>query len=800
MRLRRLSIVFLAFYFTFLGGGAYYTLFFPVRVAHHVLVTLLAVLWLITRLRKGRGLPKTPLDWPLALALGAWVLASLAGIDPRMSLEHLWFLLVHTLAFCYLVERVKRGDQKLLMEAVFFMAAIVVFFSGLEVASWLFGLGFIPGTQVGWLEVGRLPTLQELPTLSLALGISTLLAGYVAPLITVCIGWASSTTRRDYRVVLWGLALLLLIVLILTSARGGAVSLLAALAVFSVFRLAQTPRISARIRPRWLLAGGALVGMAAVVGFVLYSIPQGNNTSNLGRLDMLQGAAELTLQHPLTGVGVGQFGRAFREVRDPGIAQDKLASAHNVYANSAAETGILGVAAGLLLMGAFVWRTWQHWLSAGRGTRIRIEAVFAALVGVAVHSMVDVFSITPLVLLIVTLAAYAVTPQPRSRLDPVQAGRRGLAWLALLIFVGYGAWLLLLDAAQNRYMQSLDASDIPQALADVRAAQALDPHLRLYDLHAAYLLGLDNTRPLAQRIAAYEDAVTLEPTWDVGWMNLAALYEQADDIPAALHALDTAYGITQLNSAGIHWARLAEAHAAGTENAIIKRYLRGIQVRSFWHLPLSPFWSGSPLRRAATERYLSSPSSNSATDYRVYAVHDPQSAAASVPTDPQSAAEYWVVGQHALERGERAAAADAFTQAIELEPTEGDYYASRARALLVISPAQALADLDRAQAIGTQREYPLAIRARLIQSVTQRLQMQAAAYSPAPEPQEFAAVLYNRPAVFRVTDAMAHPGPGREALRPWLAIAAYYEERGNDAQAQRWYSLVRSVAPFMDIP
>lgn len=798
MRARRLLIIFLAFYLTFLGGGSYYALFFPVRVAHHIIVTLLALLWLLGRLRKGRGLPRTPLDLPLAFALGAWLLATVFSMDMRMSLEHLWFALVHTLAFIYLVERIKRGDQRLLLDALFIMAAIVVFFSSLEVASWLFGLGIVPGTEVGWLAVGRLPNLSELPIVSLALSITTLQAGYVAPLIMVCVGWALSTQRRDYRVVLWLLAVLLLSVLILTHTRGGFVSLLGGVGVFVLLRLAQTARITARIAPRWILLGGTLIGVAAVIGYVAYSIPQGTGVSNAGRLDMLEGAVAMTLDYPLTGVGYGQFGHAFRAYRDPTIVQDKLASAHNIYANTAAETGLLGAAAGLALVGLFVWRAWGHWQQAGRGQRVRIEATLAALVGVAVHSMVDMFSVTPIVIMLLLLVAYALTPQPTSRLDVVDAGRRWAAWLALLIFAGYGAWWLLLDAAQARYMQSLDTSTPTRALAEVRAAQQLDPHLGLYVLHEAFLLSFDASVPLAERSAAYERALALEPTWDVGWINLAALAEQQGNPAAASAHLQTAYAINHDNSAGLHWARLNEASDSANADAILSRYRRGINALRYWHLPLSPFWGETPLRRAA----VAATAERLPVDerYRILAVHDPAQAAtlyATLAAAPQRAADWWVLGEHALAvQGDARGAVAAFSRAIVLEPTRGDYYASRARANLELDPQAAQADLDRAQAIGTQRESTQAIRAQLIPAREARLPLLAAAYTPPPRPQEFAAVRYNRPAVFTVAQAMQHPGPGDAAMQPWHDIAAYYVDVGNVAQARRWYSLILTYAPF----
>src|SRR5215212_4073493 len=192
MRSRRFPLLFLAIYLVFLGGSAYFGLFFPVRVLHHAVMTLLLAGWLINRIRRGCGLPSTPLNPPIYAAVAVWFVSAVVSIDPRMSLENVWFPVVHVLLFFGLVDLFQRGRQRIVFETQFFVAALVVLLSALEVASWYFGLGIIPGTETGWAEVigAGLALPVKPPRLALALSISTLLAGYVAPLVTLTIGWA----------------------------------------------------------------------------------------------------------------------------------------------------------------------------------------------------------------------------------------------------------------------------------------------------------------------------------------------------------------------------------------------------------------------------------------------------------------------------------------------------------------------------------------------------------------------------------------------------------------------------------
>ncbi|MBC7811081.1 MAG: hypothetical protein H7175_08045, partial [Burkholderiales bacterium] len=254
MRFSRLGFIFLALYLVFLGGSAYYTLIFPVRVFHHILLTVLLAVWIIGRLWKRRGLPATPLNRPLYAAIALWFASALFSIDPRMAFENVWFLVIHVLFFFALADLFQRGRQRLIFETQFLLAALVVLVSALEIASWYFGLGFIPGTSVGWTEVGIwLP--PQAPRLALAMNISTLLAGYVAPLVTLAAAWALTVRGRDFRAVLWALAGALFVVLVLTSSRGGLLSFAAAAGTLIALRIWQSPRLLQNPRARVLIGG-----------------------------------------------------------------------------------------------------------------------------------------------------------------------------------------------------------------------------------------------------------------------------------------------------------------------------------------------------------------------------------------------------------------------------------------------------------------------------------------------------------------------------------------------------------------
>ncbi|MEO8612183.1 MAG: O-antigen ligase family protein [Chloroflexota bacterium] len=762
MRLGRLAFILFAIYLVFIGGSAYYTLIFPVRIAHHILITVVLGLWLLIRVRRN-GLPRTALDWPISAAVIVWIISVATSIDQRMAFENLWFPFIHVIFFYILANLFQRGRQRLIMETQFMLGAAVVMLSGLELASWYFGLGIIPGTQTGWIDViGSGAWLPIVPIrLALAMNISTLLAGYVAPLVTITAAWALTARQRDFRRVLWVLAGALVIILILTFSRGGLLSILTAVGTLGVFRLAQMPRVTQRIPARALAGVTLFVGVVIVAGYVILSLTQARSTNSgdEGRLDMWRSAAVITQNNPVSGIGPGVFGRAFRSYRDPTIVQDKLASAHNAYLNTAAETGLLGVAVNIWMAMAFL-RTWyRNWKQTNSQSRkLRLEAALGALIGLGVHSLVDVFTITPIVLIMLVLVTYCITPTEMmyEGLRPAETGsiyRRILAALALVAIVGYGIWLNQLDSAQTRYLSSFGN---PQtALANAQAAIDIDPGLNLYRLQIAYVRGHDVlTNPNANiqdAIDAYQQAVQLEPTWDTGWINLAALELRQGDEQTALEYLDAARKINIRNAASLQWAILAEKHRAAPENEIVSTYADAIGVDG--RLPLTAFWWETAARQAAVEQYLSSAPLD--IQYRVLTAHDPERATKLVPASPGSATEWWVAGEYALQvKQDMATAANDFSQAIQGARKTGDYYVSRAWATYQSDPTSAKRDVNIAELLGTSAEYPNLVRAAMASTPEEASRLRANAIPGQPVLQEFAAVLYGRPALFDIFPEM----------------------------------------------
>ncbi len=814
MRLQRLGFVLLAVFVVFIGGSSYYNAFLPVRVITHIALTVLLIAWISSRIRRGRFLPATPLNWPLYAGAGVLALAAIFSLDPRMAMESLWWPLVHGLIFFFLAAEIIAGRQRRLMETQFLLGALAVIFAGVQLLSWWLGWGITPETRIGITAAvdfsallrgsGEFPPIT--PMVYLPLGVSTWLAAYAAPQIVLALAWARTAARRDERIAAVGLALGLGIVLAATGSRGGVLALAVAVIVFLLLRL--VPAAVSQLRAgegglkRAALSLGAVVLVgAAALAVVLYI---GRSGGRVGgdelRGNLWRSAIDTAQDHPVLGVGAAQFGQAARLYREPGAyVDDRLGTAHNIVLNTAAEEGIAGV----LILGwmavALLWGWWRQRRATTGGRALRLDAVLAALAGFAVQSLFDTFTITAIVVLVALLAAYAAVPPDEGATQRARLRDKAAAWVALALVIAFGLFWIPVDLAQAQFQHSLGDGD----MAAAQQAAALDPGLRLYDLQIAYLTGeqsISDPALLPEAIARYERALEDVSTWDTGWINLAGRYERDGRIDDALNALERAAAIRSSNAARWNWARIADAHDAAPDDAIVAAYVDALNTTA---TPFSSAWTATPRRLQALESIYAS--TNPRLQYWLAETFFPERRTALVPTDPITADDWWIVGQYALTvQDDPQAAFDAFSEAVRLNPNRevGEYYAARARAGAALVEGgweQARRDAAMASLLATYQERPAAIFAQIAEAEgvvgTALRDLRAAAGPGLVIDQNFEGVLFGRVADFRLTPVLRPPGPGTVAFAPWYAIAADDEADGDTERAANVYRVILEAAP-----
>jgi tetratricopeptide (TPR) repeat protein len=165
--------------------------------------------------------------------------------------------------------------------------------------------------------------------------------------------------------------------------------------------------------------------------------------------------------------------------------------------------------------------------------------------------------------------------------------------------------------------------------------------------------------------------------------------------------------------------------------------------------------------------------------------------------EPVTAREWWVVGEMALQAGDAAGAAAAFSASIALERGLGDGYVARARARAVLGErAGAEADLRIAELLVTQFENIGAVRLALADSADDLNRLRAGALPPRVIDQNFEGVLFaGRVASFDLLLPVRYPGPSRAVMSPWYDLAADYAASGDIDAAISVYRAILDYAP-----
>jgi O-antigen ligase len=249
-----------------------------------------------------------------------------------------------------------------------------------------------------------------------------------------------------------------------------------------------------RVKLPVLLIGGAITLMLAF-GVMNKSITGGHATGDVIRQDLWRSALAMVQDNPLTGVGPGLFGQAYRSYGASG--KDNMTGAHSIYLNILAELGITGGVASALTGLVFL-------RSLPKRRNAKSDAILAALAGIATHLLFDNFPASNFVFLVGLYGAYLVgqgqsTPLKKSL---KLAAARAVTGVLLIYAVSF----VMMDTAQFYYEESLSNHSTLEA----RIAIDLDPNNRLYQIHLARLRGhreevlaLDPTFYQAKNLWAY---------------------------------------------------------------------------------------------------------------------------------------------------------------------------------------------------------------------------------------------------------------------------------------------------------
>ena len=375
-----------------------------------ILVAMLLVSWLM-RLSAGRRLGATqkppraflgwlpPLTLPLAIFLGILFLSLLGTASLQHSFKEIvkW---VEVLVLYVLVAR--EMDEHWNKALIFVLLGTGALVALQGIYQFLFRVG--PEGFVLFDRFMRAHGSFEQPNpyggylgLTLPLAAGLVVAGLLR--IAGRVGW---------RWLIWagGCGALMVAALVMSWSRGAWLGFAAALAVMAIAIAVRSGRaavlgvVFAVLVAYVLLVGGLARMPPAIVQRFSDFLPYlgvmdlrgvevtDANFAVLERMAHWQSALEMWTDHPWLGVGIGNYEPAYDRYALP-LWQLPLGHAHNYYLNIAAEAGVLGLAAYLVLWGAALVGTWRvaqraqgwHW-----GVALGVLGVVAHL---SVHNLFD---------------------------------------------------------------------------------------------------------------------------------------------------------------------------------------------------------------------------------------------------------------------------------------------------------------------------------------------------------------------------------------------------------------------------
>jgi tetratricopeptide (TPR) repeat protein/O-antigen ligase len=506
---------------------------------------------------RGHELPRTPLDLPLLALLAALALATASAVNVGMSLRAMAAMVgfAAVLPLALLAVRLRPAWVGLVTSVPVLLLAIPT-------------LVTLVARRVEWIAVGApgLPPLR-LPAEGTPFG-SVAVPPFVLIPAWALAGLIEPTGLR--RAVRTGLLAVGIPLVILSGSRSAWLAIAAGLAIGI---LPWVWRQRGRLRtPRRPSARGVLVGVGALaiggVGLAL-ALPRLTAVSSLlYRGALWRDTLAAWGSDPILGIGPGFMPYARQAAAADFSFPVRQPHSHNLPLGLLGDAGIVGLAAGLVVVVALAVRAgpWRSRTPVGRTASV-------VLAGLGVGGLFEDLTFLPgfnlLAIALVAVAlldAGAVTWEPMrlatpSRRSALLAGMGAIAVVLVAAMVTANAAAI----AYRRGIQAAQSADWTGATAWLRRAVEIDPWHPAGPQALAVAADAAGQRGLA--VDAAVQATTLNPGDATAWANLSLLCEADGSVPcardAAEHAVATArYLAPELLNAAVVLDRLGETEAA----------------------------------------------------------------------------------------------------------------------------------------------------------------------------------------------------------------------------------------------
>lgn len=599
------AVLLLALYLVFVGGGWQGIYTAGIRQASVALAGLGLGVWAAVAVIRPPWRPRSVLLPAGAVCLGAFALSTATSRYPRISVEYLGYALLLGAIYLLLVRlladpffRVRFGAL-----AVGLCGVLSAAFVALVLRHWIDWWGL-----VGRLAVPPLRPDFESLTFGNPSAVLTISVLFLCPALAHL---GTGTTAR--RAVVAALAVMVALVVVLSGSRAGWLALgLAGIVVGAMWLATARGRETTRGFVRAVGAVGrsgrarigiVLAGAVAVLGGLTLAPALVRRATEGGedlRAGYLATALRMFTEAPLAGTGPGTW--VVQRVRYtlPSETDYYIPHAHNIYAQTLSELGLLGAAAGIVLLVSLAWLVRGALRDADAVRRRWGWAAAFSLVYFGAHQLFDFYANMPAILFAAALpvawldASVARVPNVAGRPLPVRL-RGASAVVAAGLVVAAVAGLIWTEIPAGRHAEAValaNQGEWAAADAPARAAVAMDPgwppYLMTVGLTAAW------SGDHARSADAFRAVVRADDLPEA-WLNLAAEEAALGHTAAARDAIAMALPLG--------YQRPAIAMAAGDlalrlgDDSLARDAFTSALVKAP-SLAGDPWWSSDPVRAA----------------------------------------------------------------------------------------------------------------------------------------------------------------------------------------------------------
>ena len=596
------AVLLLACYLVFVGGGWSGLYESGLRTASVALAAVALLAWMVVAWRSPAWRPHSVLLPAIAVALGSLAISTVFSRHVRQSVEYLGYAILLAALYLLLVRLLRDRFFRTRIGALSVMLAVVVgsAYAIANVAHWI----------SWWQVIGRMAVPPLRPeSESLVYGNPSAVLTLV--LLLACSAFAVVGTAATGRRILVALVLVLAAFATLVSgSRSGWLAIGATIVVMVLLLGADGGR---RRQLRAVIAtwtgnarGRVLLAVAGIGGFGILVILAPVIVRRLTdggadlRLSYIASAGRMFGEAPLQGTGPGTW-VVQRIAYTPATATDYyIPHAHNIYAQTAAELGIVGIIAGLVLAVSLAILVRDALRDDDPVRRRWAWAAAFALVYFGAHQLLDFYANMTAILFAAALPVAwldATTSSPVAvvgRALPQRLNRAGsFAGVALVVLAGTG--LLLSESVAQLQEGAVDYANVgdwPDADREAQLAVAADPAWSPYQLTmgltAAYVGDHPRAADAFRRVAEADDLPE-------AWLDLAAEELLLGNEDAARVALERAARLgLQRPALAMGIGELAER--LGNTTLSDRAYVTAIA--SVPSLAGDPWWTSEPSRAA----------------------------------------------------------------------------------------------------------------------------------------------------------------------------------------------------------